>query len=82
MIQGLFKKQTPRKFNYKGQYYDQEQANIRKQKILDGEKDTTVNFGDRFHQKINESRKARQNSTRRLLVLLALLAILLYILLK
>ena len=82
MIQGVFKQQRPRKFNYKSRYYDQENANIRKQKIIDGEKDTDVNFGDRFHQKINESRRIKQNSTRRLLVFVALLALLLYILLK
>ncbi len=82
MPQGIFKKQEPRKFNYKARYYDQEKANIRKQKILDGKEDTEVNFGDRFHQKVKETRKIKHNSMRRLVVMLALLAVLLYILLS
>jgi hypothetical protein len=82
MLQGIFKKQEPRKFNYKARYYNQESANIRKQKILDGNEDTSVNFGDRFHKKISESRRIKQNSIRRLAIMAALLAVLLYILLK
>ena len=78
----IFKQKEPRKFNYKARYYDKEKADIRRQKILDGEKDTTVNFGDRFHQKISESRRIKQNSIRRLIVLAGILAMLLYILLK
>ena len=85
MFQGMFnfnKRREPRRFNYKGRYYDNESANIRKQKILDGEENTDVSFGDRFHQKISESRKIKQNSVRKLAVLVGLLALLLYILLK
>ena len=82
MFQGIFKTQRPRKFNYKARYYDQENADIRKQKILDGKEDTNVNFGDRFHRRVDESRKIRQNSIRKIAVLAGLLAMLLYILLK
>ena len=82
MFQGISKKREPRKFNYKARYYDQEKANIRKQKILDGEEDTNVNFGDRFVQRVNERRRRKQNSIRRLIVLVGILAMLLYILLK
>ncbi|MDR2408252.1 MAG: hypothetical protein LBE13_09110 [Bacteroidales bacterium] len=80
MFQGLFRKQEPRKFNYKSRYHDQEKENIRKQKILNGEEDTDVNFGDRFHQKVKENRKSTQNSIRKLVVMLAILLLLLYIL--
>ncbi|MDR0603279.1 MAG: hypothetical protein LBG80_03135 [Bacteroidales bacterium] len=80
MFQGLFRKQEPRKFNYKSRYYDQEKENIRKQKILNGEEDTDVNFGDRFHQKVKENRKSTANSLRKLVIMLAILALLLYIL--
>jgi hypothetical protein len=82
MFQGIFKKQEPRKFNYKARYYDKQSADIRRQKILDGEENTAVNFGDRFHQKIDESRKIKQNSIRKLAIMAGLLAMLLYILLK
>ncbi|MDR1878141.1 MAG: hypothetical protein LBQ64_01080 [Bacteroidales bacterium] len=81
MLQGIFKKQEPRKFNYKSRYYNQDEANIRKQKILNNEQDTHVNFGDRFRQKMEANRKIKQNSLRKLLVMLAILAVLLYILL-
>jgi hypothetical protein len=87
MFQGIglfkpFKKQEPRKFNYKARYYDRESAEIRKQKILEGEENTTVNFSDRLHQKISESRKIKQNSIRKLAIMAGLLALLFYILLK
>jgi hypothetical protein len=82
MLQGIFKKQEPRKFNYKSRYYDQEKENIRKQKILNGEEDTNVNFGDRFHQKVKENRKTTQNSIRKLVVMTGILILLLYILLS
>jgi t-SNARE complex subunit (syntaxin) len=82
MLQGIFKKQEPRKFNYKSRYYDSEKANIRKQKILDGEKDTEVNFGDRFRRKVKENRKTTHNSMRKLIIMLAILALLIYILLS
>jgi hypothetical protein len=82
MFQGLFRKQEPRKFNYKSRYHDQEKENIRKQKILNGEEDTDVNFGDRFRQKVKENRKSTQNPIRKLVVMLAILLLLLYILLS
>ncbi|MDR1182520.1 MAG: hypothetical protein LBL13_11135 [Bacteroidales bacterium] len=81
IFQGIFKKQESRKFNYKARYYDQEKANIRKQKILNGEEDTSVNFGDRFRQKVKENRNVHSNSIRKLVIMLVLLALLLYILL-
>jgi t-SNARE complex subunit (syntaxin) len=82
MFQGLFKKQEPRKFNYKSRYHDQEKENIRKEKILNGEEDTNVNFGDRFRQKVKGNRKASHNSVRKLVIMLAILIVLLYILLS
>jgi len=82
MIQGIFKKQEPRKFNYKARYYDQEKADMRKQKILDGKEDTNVNFEDRFRKRVSESRKAKRNSMRKLVIMLAVLALLLYIVLS
>ncbi|MDR1459520.1 MAG: hypothetical protein LBI60_04835 [Bacteroidales bacterium] len=81
IFQGIFKKQEPRTFNYKSRYYDQEKANIRKQKILNGEKDTSVTFGDRFRQKIRTNRNTNKNSIRKLVIMLVLLALLLSILL-
>ena len=79
MPQGLFKKQERRKFNYKARYYDQQSAEIRKQKILDGEENTDVNFGDRFRQKVEENRKVKNNSIRKIVVMLTLLIILIYL---
>lgn len=79
MPQGLFKKHERRKFNYKARYYDQQNAEIRKQKILDGEDDTNVNFGDRFRQKVEENRKERNNSIRKLVIMVTLLIILVYL---
>jgi len=78
MLKGLIKKQEPRKFNYKARYYDQQNADIRKQKILDGE-DTEVGFEDRFRQKVHENRKIRNNSVRKLVVMTTLLALLVYL---
>jgi hypothetical protein len=46
---------------------------------LDGAKDTNVNFGDRFRKRVDESRKKRDNSKTRLLVMLAILALLVYL---
>jgi hypothetical protein len=80
MFQNIFKKEEPRKFNYKSPYYNQKEAEIRKQKILDGEEDTQVHFGDRFREKVKENRKIKQNSIKKIGIMLALLIILLYIL--
>jgi len=82
MFQAIVKKQEIRRFNYKARYYEQGKADIRKQKILNGEEDTHVNFGDRFHQKISESRKVKRNSMKNLAVMLAILALLLYVVVK
>jgi hypothetical protein len=79
MPQGLFKKREPRKFNYKARYYDQQNAEIRKQKILNGEENTDVNFEDRFRQKVEENRKIKNNSIRKLVVMVTLLIILIYL---
>ena len=79
MLKGLIKKQEPRKFNYKARYYDQQNADIRNRKILDGEENTEVDFEDRFRQKVYENRKIRNNSVRKLVILVTLLALLIYI---
>ena len=79
MITGLFKQREPRKFNYKARYYNKVNEDIRREKILDGEKDTEVNFGDRFRRKVDENRKKRENSLKKLVSLLAILALLLYV---
>ena len=81
MFSGLIKKQQPRKFNYKARYYDKQQADIRNRKILDGEKNTEVRFEDRFRQKVEENRKIRKNSMRKLVVMTLLLALLIYLIL-
>jgi len=80
MLQGLFKQREQRKFNYKARYYNRENEEIRREKILNGEKDTKVRFEDRFRRKVNENRKKRSNSTKKLLILMAILMLLLYFL--
>lgn len=79
MLQGLFKKQERRTFNYKARYYDQQNADIRKQKILNGEEDTEVRFEDRFRQKVNENRKVKDNPIRKIVILTTILIILIYL---
>ena len=79
MLQGLFKQRKPRKFNYKSRYYDRENGDIRKEKILNGDKDTDVNFGDRFCKRVEENRKRHDNSMRKLAIMLAALALLLFV---
>lgn len=79
MLQGLFKQREPRKFNYKARYYNKENEDIRREKILDGEKDTDVNFGDRFRRKVDENRRKRDNNLKKIAVLLAVLLLLLYL---
>ena len=81
MFSGLIRKQQPRKFNYKARYYDKQQADIRNRKILDGEENTEVRFGDRFRQKMEENRKIQKNSMRKLVVMTLLLALLIYLIL-
>ena len=81
MFSGLIRKQQPRKFNYKARYYDKQQADIRNRKILDGEENTEVRFGDRFRQKVEENRKIQKNSMRKLVVMTLLLALLIYLIL-
>ena len=78
MLQGLFKQKEARKFNYKARYYNKENADIRREKILDGEKNTDVNFSDRFRKKVGESRRKPENSMRKLVILIAILALLIY----
>lgn len=79
----IFKNETPEKrgFNYTPRYYDKNTSDIRKQKIIDGDENTDVDFADKLHQKLENSRKAKQTSNRRLIIMMALLALLLYILL-
>ena len=79
LLKGLGKKQEPRKFNYKARYYDQQNADIRKQKILGGEENTEVGFEDRFRQKVQENRKIRKKSVRTLVIMVTLLISLIYI---
>ena len=81
MFIGIIKKREPRRFNYKSRYYDRESADIRKQKILDGEDDTSVNFSDRFHQKVVENRKIKGNYLKKLIIMMILLAFLVNLLL-
>ena len=81
MFSGFIKKQQPRKFNYKARYYDKQRADIRNRKILDGEENTEVRFGDRFRQKVEENRKIQKNSMRKLVVMTLLLALLIYLIL-
>ena len=81
MFSGFIKKQQPRKFNYKARYYDKQQADIRNRKILDGEENTEVRFGDRFRQKVEENRKIQKNSMRKLVIMTLLLALLIYLIL-
>ena len=80
MLQGLFKQREPRKFNYKSRYYNRENEEIRREKILSGEKNVEANFEDRFRRKVNENRKKRGNSAKKLIVLIAILALLIYFL--
>ena len=79
MLQGIFKQREPRRFNYKARYYNRENEDIRREKILDGEKNTEVNFGDRFRRKVDENRKTRDKSMKKIIVFLAILALLLYL---
>ena len=78
MLQGLFKQREARKFNYKARYYNKENEDIRREKILDGERNTDVNFGDRFRKKVDESRKKTDNSMKKLVIMIAVLALLIY----
>ena len=79
LLKGLGKKQEPRRFNYKARYYDKQNADIRNQKILDGEENTEVGFEDRFRQKVQENRKIRKKSVRTLVIMVTLLISLIYI---
>ena len=79
MLQGMFKKPERRKFNYKARYYDQQNADIRRQKILDGEENTEVNFEDRFRQKVEENRKIKDNSIRKIVIMVTILILLVYL---
>jgi len=80
MLQGIFKQREPRRFNYKARYYNRENEDIRREKILDGEREIEANFGDRFRRKVDENRKKRENSIKKLAVLVVILAGLLYLL--
>ena len=79
MLQGLYKQREPRKFNYKARYYNWETEEIRREKILNGERNTEVNFGDRFRKKVQENRKNRKNSLRKFVFLFVILVLLLYV---
>ena len=78
MLQGLFKQRESRKFNYKARYYNRENEDIRREKILDGEKNIEVNFGDRFRRKVDGSRRKPDNSVKKIVIMLAILALLIY----
>ena len=82
MLQGVFKQKPPRKFGYRGRYYNRENEQIRWEKIQDGEKDVEANFGDRFRRKVDENRRKQGNALKKLAVLAAVLASLLYIISK
>jgi len=82
MLQGIFKQNQSRKFNYKPRYYNKENEDIRRKKILEGEKDIEANFGDRFRRKVDENRKKRDNSIKKLVIMAAILALLIYIVIR
>lgn len=71
------KRHESRKFNYIPRYYDKKAEQLKREKILKGE-DNSSDFSERLHMKIKENRKLQRKSTTRILVWAALLALLLY----
>lgn len=75
------KQEKAKKFNYIPRFYDKKKEDVRYEKMKRGE-DPNVEFRDYLRINLQEKRKMRQKSTRRVFVWLGLLIILLYIMLS
>jgi len=75
------KRHESRKFNYIPRYYDKKAEQLKREKIIKGE-DSNSDFSERLHMKIRENRKLQRKSNTRILVWIALLALLLYFMLS
>ncbi|MDR1792941.1 MAG: hypothetical protein LBR36_05820 [Bacteroidales bacterium] len=84
LFQNGIKKHQKRQFNYKGRVRYSESGNndIRRQKIMDGEENPSVDFSSRFRHRVAQSRKAKQTPLLKIAVMVALLVLLLYFLLR
>ena len=71
-------KREKRTFNYTPKYYDKKTDDLRKEKMLNDE-DSHVEFSDRFHQKINENRQTKNDSAKKLIIMVAIFDLLIYI---
>jgi hypothetical protein len=78
----MMKKREPRKFNYKGRYRNADEEHIRREKILHGDENTTVEFSDRMRHRLTQSRKAKHIPLLRIAIMAGFLAALLYFLMK
>jgi hypothetical protein len=75
------KRHESRKFNYIPRFYDKKAEQLKREKIIKGE-DSNSDFSERLHMKLQENRKLQRKSTTRILVWIALLALLLYFMLS
>ncbi|HQB19885.1 MAG TPA: hypothetical protein PK495_04840 [Bacteroidales bacterium] len=75
------KQEKAKKFNYTPRFYDKKKEDVRYEKMKRGE-DPNVEFRDYLRINLQEKRKMRQKSTRRVFIWLGLLIILLYIMLS
>ncbi|MBO4739823.1 MAG: hypothetical protein J5606_09750 [Bacteroidales bacterium] len=74
----LFKAPEKRTFNYKPRFYDKSDEEIKKEKIVSGDS-SNIEFGDKFHHRIEQKRQGKQLPLKRLLIMVAILLLLLYI---
>lgn len=74
------KRHEPRKFNYIPRYYDKNKEELKFEKMKNGE-DSNLEFRKRLHINLQEKRKMHHKSLTRILVWVALLALLLYFML-
>ena len=75
------KQEKAKKFNYTPRFYYKKKEDVRYEKMKRGE-DPNVEFRDYLRINLQEKRKMRQKSTRRVFIWLGLLIILLYIMLS
>ena len=81
MLQGIVKQEEPYKFYYKARYYNRENGDIRREKTVNGG-DTEVNFSEPFCRKMKENRDNRNNSIKKMILMFAVLALLLYLIIR
>ena len=75
---GLFKAPEKRKFNYTPRFYDKSAEEIQKEKLTSGDS-STIDFGDKFHHRVESKREGKRLPLKRLVIMVVLLLLLLYI---